>query len=213
VIRGVLSLPRLCTVSLLGFVLVIPLSGCDSRSRKASARLREEVHQLKEELRLSKHEISELEAKLAEATGVSGGNIGTALNVPRVAAIELSRFSSLRWEPAPGKRVTLDLHVTALDGRGRPIQLTGNLDAVARFMPIDEESIELGRVSLTPAEVRDAWRAGVLGASYQVEIPLQPDLLEGDRGGIHVSARFTDALTGVDHDATAEVRVPDQPGE
>jgi len=108
---------------------------------------------------------------------------------------------------------TIDLHVTAVDGRGRPIQLTGRLKAVARFMPVDKESIELGRVSLSPAEVRDAWRAGVLGASYQVEIPLQLSLISEDSSGIHVSARFTDALTGVDHDATVEVRVPSQPEE
>jgi hypothetical protein len=205
-----MSMLRLRTVSSLGLAIVVLASGCDGRSRKASARLREEVHQLKEELETSRHQISELEAKLAEAADESGENTVTLLNVPRVAAIELSRLSSVRWGSASEGRTTLDLHVTAIDGRGRPIQLTGSLGAVARFMPVDEESIELGRVSLSPAEVRDAWRAGVLGASYQVEIPLQPAPVEGEYGGIHVSARFTDALTGVDHDATVVVRVPSQ---
>ncbi|MEE3001162.1 MAG: hypothetical protein VX908_00545 [Planctomycetota bacterium] len=206
-----MSMPRLCTVSSLGLVIVVLASGCDGRSRKASARLRVEVHQLKEELELSRHQVSELEAKVAEAAVESGGNSVTLLNVPRVAAIELSRLSSVR--SASEGSATLDLHVTAVDGRGRPIQLTGRLKAVARFMPVDKESIELGRVSLSPAEVRDAWRAGVLGASYQVEIPLQLSLISEDSSGIHVSARFTDALTGVDHDATVEVRVPSQPEE
>jgi len=206
-----MSMPRLCTVSSLGLVIVVLASGCDSRSRKASARLRVEVHQLKEELELSRHQVSELEAKVAEAAVESGGNSVALLNVPRVAAIELSRLSSVR--AASEGSTTLDLHVTAVDGRGRPIQLTGRLKAVARFMPVDKESIELGRVSLSPAEVRDAWRAGVLGASYQVEIPLQLSLISEDSSGIHVSARFTDALTGVDHDATVEVRVPSQPEE
>ncbi len=206
-----MSMPRLCTVSSLGLVIVVLASGCDGRSRKASARLRVEVHQLKEELELSRHQVSELEAKVAEAAVESGGNSVALLNVPRVAAIELSRLSSVR--AASEGSTTLDLHVTAVDGRGRPIQLTGRLKAVARFMPVDKESIELGRVSLSPAEVRDAWRAGVLGASYQVEIPLHPSLLSDDSSGIHVSARFTDALTGVDHDATVEVRVPSQAEE
>ena len=211
--RVVLSIPRLCSVSVLGFVVLFPASGCDSRSRKASARLRDEVHQLKEELKLSKHEISELEAKLAEATDRDGGDVDMALNMPRVAAIELSPYSSLRWKMNSGEEAALDLHVTAVDGRSRAIQLTGTLDVVARFMPVNGVSIELGRVSLSEARVRDAWRAGVLGASYQVEMPIRRDLLVEDQGGIHVSARFTDALTGVEHDATVEVRVPARPGE
>ncbi len=159
---------------------------------------------------MSRHQVSELEAKLSEVAHESGGNTVTLLNVPRVAEIELSRLSSVRRESAADGLITLDLHVTAIDGRGRPIQLTGSLEAVARFMPVDAESIELGRVSLSPAEIRDAWRAGVLGASYQVEIPLRPAPLSGEYSGIHVSARFTDAHTGVDHDATVEVRVPSQ---
>jgi len=208
-----MSMLRLGTVPSLGLAIVVLVSGCDGRSRKASARLREEVHQLKEELETSRHQVSELEAKLSEAADESGENTVTLLNVPRVAAIELSRLSSVRWGSASEGRTTLDLYVIAVDGRGRPIQLTGSLGAVARFMPVDEESIELGRVSLSPAEVRDAWRAGVLGVSYQVEIPLQAAPVEGEYGGIHVSARFTDALTGVDHDATVVVRVPSQPEE
>ena len=168
---------------------------------------------LKEELKLSKHEISELEAKLAEATDQSGGNVDMALNVPRVAAIELSPFSSLRWNATPVDEAMLNVHVTAVDGRGRPIQLTGSIDAVARSMPVNGESLELGRASLSAAQVRDAWRAGVLGASYQVEIPIHQDLLEEDHGEIHVSARFMDALTGVEHDATVEVRIHDRSGE
>ena len=199
-------MPRHCAVPVLGLVVVILAAGCDGRSRKASARLRMEVHQLQEELEDARHQISELEAKLTEAADETGGDADMLLNVPRVVAIKLSRFSSVRWGHASEGPITLDLHVSAIDGRGRPIQLTGSLEAVARFAPVNDEAVELGRISLTPAEVRDAWRAGILGSTYQVEIPLRPLPVPGSYDGIHVRARFTDALTGVEHEATVEVR-------
>lgn len=197
---------------LAGFTLAVGLLlqvGCGDSRRRANAELRTTIHQLQQELGETRLQVSELESQLREKADLEGGDAQLRANTPRVAAITLSSLSGMRREDDGVP--TIELYVSATDGRGRPLQLVGTLDAVVRYLPVKGEERVLGRASLGMPEVRDAWRRGLGGVSYLVEIPLdQP--IPASAKTLHAQVTHTDARTDVAHEASGPIR-PTPPGE
>ena len=178
-------------------------SGCDDASRRASARLRTEVHELQQELEASRLQLAELQTQLKAFASQQGLDGEVLVNTPRVAEISISPFSGMRRDD--GETSTIELYVSAVDGRGRPLQMVGPLEAKVVHISMDTEPVELGHLRMTPTEVRDAWRRGLSGTSYLMQIPLtEPGPSEARV--LHAQVLHTDARSDEPHEASADLR-------
>ena len=178
-------------------------SGCGDASRQASARLRSEVHELQQELESNRLQIAELRLQLKAAAARQGLDGDVLVNTPRVAELAISPFSGMRRDD--GGTSIIELYVTAVDGRGRPLQLVGPLEGKVVHIPMDAAPVELGHLRMTPTEVRDAWRRGLSGTSYLMRIPLAEPVPPGTRV-LHAQVLHTDARTDEPHEASADLR-------
>ena len=101
-------------------------------------------------------------------------------------------MSGFEQGASPDERL-LELHVVATDGRQRPIQLVGPLEAqVLRARP-GKTPLLLADVTLDPANVRDAWRQSLFGTTYLVPVPLPATEPAGD---LLVQVYHDDLTTG-----------------
>ena len=145
--------------------------------RKANARLRDENAALQDAVAALNLQQSELEGQLHAATQAAPEattDAAMTAMIPQVAAISLSGMSGLDPSP-PSDTAVLQLHVTAVDGRGRPIQLVGALEAQV-LRPVPEAAPQLvAATRLDPSQVREAWRGGPLGTTWLIEVPLPQD--------------------------------------
>jgi hypothetical protein len=192
--RGMLVLASL--------VVTVPLLGCDGASRRASARLRTENAALHRQIEGLDARTRELEASLnADVTGSSPEL--AAIDTPQVATLSISSMSGFEPGDTPGTTV-LEVHVQASDGRQRPIQLIGPLEAqILRPVPGGTPQV-LADITLNPAEVRDAWRGGMFGATYLMPVLLSTsDLPSGVPLLVHVF--HDDARTGRRLESTGSV--------
>ncbi len=181
--------------------------GCGDASRKANARLRREVHDLKQEVARLELLESERATQLAQAGSVRPDlDEEVLVSTPMVTGIGMSTWSGQldRSEDIP----TVEIFVSAVDGRNRPLQMVGTLTARAMFIPPEGEPVDLGERTLTPSQVRDAWR-NVLGTpSYAIKLPIRDPLPDGAES-IHVRVFHEDARTGRRFETSGDVRAVD----
>ncbi|MCI0366190.1 MAG: hypothetical protein L0219_20205, partial [Phycisphaerales bacterium] len=101
-------------------------------------------------------------------------------NTPHVTAIKIDGISHVRDSDNDGRPDRLVIYLQPTDGRGRFTQLVGSVSVNAALVPADGEAQTVGRVTLNPAEIRDAYRSTITGIHYTIEVPIQlPDLPAG----------------------------------
>jgi hypothetical protein len=172
------------TLLLAGAALVLA-TGCTGGMRRANARLRTDNARLQDTVEALQLQRTGLEAQL-QAALASNPDSSVHAMVPQVATISISPMSGL--DPSPHDGPVLQIHVVALDGRGRPIQLAGPLEATL-LQPVSGQSPRvLASTRLDVAAARDAWRGGPLGTTWLVDVPL-PDNLPDEPLLIHVEHR------------------------
>jgi len=176
---------RLATATSVLIVAGLLLGGCDTRSRRASARLRTENDDLKQKIDALTARQQELEATLADVEVNQGAQTGTLVDAPRLTMLAVAPLSGYE----PGDQPRLDIHLTPTDGRRRPIQLHGPIEAqVLRPRPGDQPEVVATR-TLTANEVRDAWRGGLFGTSYLVDVPIEAPSADVDGWVVHIFHR------------------------
>lgn len=195
-------MPRTAT----GIIIItaaILLAGCDGRSRRASAALRTENAALERQVQSLQDRQIELEASLAAVATEREMDLDALSQMPQVAGLTISPLSGFEPEADPAT-LRLEVHVAAQDGRQRPIQLVGPLEAqVLRPVPGRSPRL-LAKTSLDPAAVRDAWRGGLLGATYRIDLTVPTADINPDTP-VLVHVFHTDARTGRALEATSSV--------
>ena len=169
------------------------------------------ITDLEREVQLQTLRASEAEAKLAAAPQTSDE---IARATPVLAGIEIDRLSG----PTPSDAIGFPVFVRTLDGRGRFIQAVGRLDIEVFVDDVGATSpIRVASATLGPLDVREAYRSGVAGTHYRVDVVADPQFLRSMtyRGGLarydlRVVARFDDALTSQRHEATETIRARDR---
>lgn len=155
-------------------------------------RLRREVMQLNEKVAELEGERTELATKLG-ATG-GGLSVEAVRAMPVVTDLEIGMLSGF----APSDRVTpatrVDVYVTPRDGRGRFMQAVGTLRVVATG-----GGGTLASATLTPGELREAYRAGIMGTHYTIEMPLSAPVVRDPGPDLVLHVEFDDAVTGKTH--------------
>jgi len=91
---------------------------------------------------------------------------------PHVTDISIGSVSHATDTDGDGRADAIVVYVEPTDGLGRFVQLVGELSVHAATLPTDGDAITLGRVTLGPRELRDAYRSTFLGTHYTVEVPI-----------------------------------------
>ncbi len=197
--------------------------------RRQRENLLERVESLEAALAEARAKIAEMHAALQVAGDATSAEVLEAL--PRAAGIEIDRLSGpVDRDGEPGYPESIDVYVRPYDGRRRFVQVAGTLAVEARYVPLPgdppadrllaaagadvdaqppdgADAILLGTATLSPAELREAYRSSVMGTHYTVRITPRPDVRVLD-GSIVLSAVLVDRVTGQRHEAWRVVRLP-----
>lgn len=188
--------------------LALPLIGCANTAalRRENDRLRAEVMELKSANDRLEGRVEELDAELARRSEAPD-SLPAAIraNTPHVTALDLSRLSHVQDGDGDGRPDRLVLYVQPADSLGRFVQIVGTLTAHAAILPADGEARTVGRLTLEPAALRDAYRSSFTGTHYTIEVPIDAGAI-GDASELTARVIFTDGPTG--RELTADHTVP-----
>jgi hypothetical protein len=197
----VLSVPPAIVMILL---LALP-AGCGKKASRQNDALRARVVELEAQVERLTDRKRELEAAL-ERPGSAPETLSEEVraNIPYVVRIEIDRRSHALDEDGDGRADSLLVYVKPADGLGRFVQLVGRLSVHAAVLPPDADASSLGRVTLDPIEVREAYRTSFMGTHYRLTLPvtLPADLPEGP---CTVGAIYKDGRTGRSVSAQREI--------
>ena len=178
--------------SLLLLALLVPtLAACSVRFGgsksvdKTLADLRTENKHLKSQLADAQGQLQELAARThaGETSPFSAGEI--ALATPEVVSVAFASSAGIdKRDPANPKLV---LDVVTLDGRSRFTQAVGQLRVTA-----STQDRQLADITLSPTQLREAYRSSVLGTRYALEVALPPEVLAAKQP-ITLNAQLLDA--------------------
>lgn len=178
--------------------LALPLIGCANTAalRRENDRLRAEVMELKSANDRLEGRVEELDAELARRSEAPD-SLPAAIraNTPHVTALDLSRLSHVQDGDGDGRPDRLVLYVQPADSLGRFVQIVGTLTAHAAILPADGEARTVGRLTLEPAALREAYRSSFTGTHYTIEVPIDAGTI-GDASELTARVIFTDGPTG-----------------
>ena len=187
---------------------MISFSGCGSSLTSGEAdELRRKVLDLEKINQQMSLRTSELEAELKQQSAEFGPlSLEIRENTPRVANLSIGRLSHARDNDDDGRSETLLIYVDPEDGFGRFVQLVGTLTVHAAILPADTDALTIGRFTLKPGPLRNAYRSGFSGTHYTIELPIQ---LSPENNGQACLVRviFEDGHTGLEHSAEREIKL------
>ncbi len=149
-------------------------AGCGSFKRvsEENDRLRARLMELEDENRALAGRAAELDGQLQRLTRDLPIPQEVRDATPHVTDISIASVSHATDTDGDGRSDTLIIYVEPTDGRGRFVQMVGELSVHAAMLPADGDAITLGRVRLGPLELRDAYRSTFLGTHYTVDVPI-----------------------------------------
>ncbi len=187
-----------------GLLAALLATGCSSADRIAreNDRLRELVAGLERDVARLEDQNRQLAARL-EGVLAAPEEISpeVAAATPHLSQISIGKLSHASDENGDGRPDTLLIYVSPQDERGRFVQIVGDLSVHAAMLPADADAITIGRVTLGPTEVREAYRSTLLGTHYTVTLPidLAQDVKLPDDCSVQVV--FHDGRSGLEHRA------------
>lgn len=186
------------------------VGGCRAGGQKLEAvnsQLREENLELRDRLSALEQRNAELQqAVRATSREVAGLSEEVRAIVPRVTSISLDRLTGIAESDAG---LVLRAYVEPIDGRGRFVQMTGEVTVKLLRVPAgeDEDAETVAAQVFGPSEVRDAYRSGFMGTHYTFEAPVT---LPGEPSAGEswlVVATFVDGVTGDAHHAERAIEI------
>jgi len=173
------------------------MAGCGSFKKvsQENDRLRAQVIELEVENRQLAGRAAELDGQLQRITNDLPIPPEVRDATPHVAEIVIASVSHAADVDGDGHPDTLIVYVEPTDGLGRFVQMVGKLSAHAATLPVDSDAITLGRVTLGPLQLRDAYRSTFLGTHYTVEVPITITLPAAQTHCI-VKVEFIDGHSG-----------------
>lgn len=163
--------------------------------------LRRENLELKQQVETLMRERDDLRLKLGgEAQARLGAMNPEVLEaLPVCAGLEIEKLSGLQPAERSAAATGVVVYLRPVDARGRVVQIVGTLDVEASWLAGSagkgEAPRTIARARLSPAQLREAYRSGLMGSGYTVELPLEAPIAERN-GTLVIRAEFADALTG-----------------
>ena len=155
-------------------LVAVLTAGCGSFKKvsEENDRLRARLLELEDENRELAGRAAELDGQLQRLTRDLPIPQEVRDATPHVAEISIASVSHATDTDGDGRPDTLIVYVEPTDGRGRFVQMVGELSVHAATLPADGDAITLGRITLGPRELRDAYRSTFLGTHYTVDVPI-----------------------------------------
>jgi len=192
--------------------LLIP--ACKSNLESVNDRLRAENLDLRKQVDVLNATQRELTAKLAQANRARQAALDPAVleAIPRVAGVDIDSLSGFLPGDVSKPVKSVGVYLIPRDGRQRFVPAVGTLSVEVRHMPAlsagqtghPEQEFTL-HADLTPSQLRDAYRSGITGTHYAVELPLDHPLPVRD-GTLLLRVTFADAITGQTYSAERIVK-------
>ena len=175
-------------------------AGCGPRNfANENDVLRARVMDLEDEIEALKLRNAELAAELEAASSAPDSlDEDVRANIPQIAEINIDRRSHVRDADDDGVNDMLVVYVKPRDGLGRFVQMVGTLTVRAELLTEFGDALDAGHVTLSPTELRAAYRSSFMGAHYTVELPITPpDEKEANHYTDRVRIIYTDGRTGM----------------
>lgn len=192
-------------LAVLAGALSLFLSGCRVGAgrdlEKVNDELRREILDLKKQVETLTAERDDLRAKLAEEAQARLGALKPEVleALPVCAGLEIEKLSGLEPADPAAPATTLVAYLRPVDARDRVIQIVGTVDLEATWLPGSagqgEAPRTIARARLEPAQLREAYRSGLMGSGYTLELPLDGPIADR-KGTLVIRAELADALTG-----------------
>ena len=201
--RGI-GIPLICWV----LAAASLLSSCKGKALTPSPAddLRRQVVELQRQQEEQQGQIRELTAKLAQKSAAAGIDPVVEAARPLLGSISLTTGTGLEAQPDGTPGCLLRVVVVTQDGRGRFLQVVGELTvSLIRLVEGCEPEVTVCR-TFGPLEVREAWRSSFMGTHYTFEVPLESSA--ACRGGF-LRVVFRDALSGESFSAEESVEEMD----
>jgi hypothetical protein len=154
---------------------------------------------------------AELGAQLDALRAQTGSQVPEDVLVatPRLVGVALVGTSSVTpavGDPPTGAAAQVVLETR--DGMGRFVQVAGRAEVAVTLAPVGGDPRVLGRRALGPAELRDAYRAGLMGTHYTIDVPLELPAGLAPGTPLAVTVEVTDGWTGQVHRTAGTLRAP-----
>lgn len=187
-------------------LMVQVLGGCgNNKIATKNDALRRQVLELRKENEQLRQRETELTIELEQESGLSNAlPLEIRKSTPHIASISIGTRSHIRDEDDDGIPDRILVYVNPSDGFGRFIQMVGSLSVHAIVLPPDADAITIGRLTLEPFELRAAYRSGITGTHYTIELPIDHLPLPSESTCL-VRILFADGLTGLQRSAEREL--------
>jgi putative intracellular protease/amidase len=181
------------------------LAGCGPRNYdNDNDRLRRENLDLTEQVTALKRENESL-AKLAQATHPPTASADAAGVIPpRCARIQIASFSGGIDADRDQHDEAVRLYLHTLDSRDRFVQAVARLKITLAHLPPGQPALTLAVAQIDPARFDAAYRSGLTGTHYTIEVPVAnvpPGVVE-----LTCRVALTDLQTGLEHQTESLVR-------
>lgn len=212
------SLPRpisrlLLCASMMASLTILP--GCFSGRIGGSTELDQVIDELRQDNLALRRQVAELEQTLAgrqayiEVLGqqLKGSQPVEGAQVPKAVSIEFDRFSGAVDTNGDKADDLLRVYVRPRDQRGRFLPVAGSASVQAVAIRQGQDPLVIASAVLTADQWEDAYRSGVTGTHYTLELPLPEKLPRGVRE-LTVQVVLIDGATGVElsHQAVMSAR-------
>lgn len=116
-------------------------------------------------------------------------------SVPHVTELSIGRLSHARDLDDDGRPDEIVIYLTTTDGYGRFVQAVGRVSVHAVMFPPGENALTVGLLVLDPPALRQAYRSGVSGTHYTIELPIELDE-DPPAPSVVVNVQYEDGRTG-----------------
>ncbi len=167
----------------------------NDRLRSENLQLQRRVADLQAQAQQKAALVHTLEQRIDAKPRVEGVAAGA---LPQVVAVKFSRFSGAVDTNGDGVDDVIRLYTQTLDQRGRFLPAVG--PAVAQVVAINADAPPrpVATRRFTPDEFEQAYRTGITGTHYTLEVPLDAQATQSLEQ-VTVKLIFTDAATGAEH--------------
>ena len=221
-------------LSTISFVLVVlAVQGCTVTAggfANENDELRFQVQELEDDLNAMTLERNEWRAK-AEASATANESLSNAAvleALPRVTKLDIDRLTGFVDRDGQPGYEAVDVYILPKDARDRFVQAVGSVTISLVQLPTppttdaprstngpgsEPAPVTLATRTLSPTDLRDAYRNTLLSVHYSIQLTLDPPLIKPDTDRrlqadhqpippIQVVATFYDALTNETHTET-----------
>lgn len=202
----------LMRTGLAGCFLLCFLCGCRAGPKNfenENDRLRAQVMDLKEQL-VTETDKAEGYARLIEShQQATHQDLPKGVIVPACSAIALDGYTDGVDSDGDGQTDLVRLYLLPQDPDGRFIQVVASVAASVVAITPGQEATTVATFQMNPSDFHKAYRSGLTGTHYTLEIPLgasKRSLPEGIEA-LTLRVKLTDLATGLTHETQKEIRV------